>query len=210
MPRGECDSCHSYQSLISSGYIIQSHQGPQPWPTITIILFTKILLWLNSCWSIFFPAFILRNWNCTRNISIDEIFFAPPKYFCATGIPFVPLKYLLFHWNICCSTEIFFVPLKYFLFHRNIFSSCFCSGVSTDCRSSSSHYWSTLRVGGSDLVAELVVVDRSADSPNIFVLFSKIFSGRARTRGWGSSTTLSVRQWNTQSVRSCDSSSFMP
>ena len=32
--------------------------------------------------------------------------------------------------------------------------------MSSDCQSSSSHYWSTLRVGGSELVEEVVVVDR--------------------------------------------------
>ena len=32
--------------------------------------------------------------------------------------------------------------------------------MSSDCHSSTSHYWSTLRVGGSDLVEEVVVVDR--------------------------------------------------
>merc|ERR1719192_1487490 len=42
----------------------------------------------------------------------------------------------------------------------NCQSSCYCSGVSSDCRVSSSHYWSTRKLPAAVLVHDLAVVDR--------------------------------------------------
>ena len=46
--------------------------------------------------------------------------------------------------------------------------------MSSDCQSSSSHYWSTLRVGGSELVEEVVVVDREGRDQRVRLQYDPV------------------------------------
>ena len=46
--------------------------------------------------------------------------------------------------------------------------------MSSDCRVSSSHYWSTLRVGGSELVEEVVVVDREGRDQRVRLQYDPV------------------------------------
>ena len=54
--------------------------------------------------------------------------------------------------------------------------------MSSDCHSSSSHYWSTLRVGGSKLVEEVVVVDREGRDQRVRTQYDPASQGGGDTR----------------------------